>query len=140
MCDFDSLANGITHQPVIKFGILIEEKEEEDEEQQPPPHLPRYILADACSPESIEIAKSDACLSVAAITSHDHLGTKTCKAISLVRVLVLVLAHGSIEELRRCRVICCFLLRQEAVWSIWEDRNKKNILLVFAHEVPHPPH
>ncbi len=29
LCGFDSLANGIVHQPVIKFGILIEEEEVE---------------------------------------------------------------------------------------------------------------
>ncbi len=123
LCDFESIANGVIHQPVFKFGILIEEAESDDDleslqeceeysknfplatgmtvsplnnismvenrsaclkkEGKQPQRLPRYIMADACSTESVEIAKNEACLSVMTnITSHE-LGTKVCKAISL---------------------------------------------------------
>ncbi len=124
LCDFESMASGIIHQPVFKFGILIDEPESDDEnlkrlreweeysknfplatgmtvsplnsismvenrsaclkkEGKQPPHLPRYIMANACSTESIEIAKNEACLSVMTIITSHELGTKVCKAISL---------------------------------------------------------
>ncbi len=129
LCDLESMAHGTVrphHQPVIKFGILIEEAESsvdgyddlgslwECEEysknfpcftnemtvsppnnssavenrsaclkKERPPRLPRYIMANACCPESIEIAKNEACLSVMSTATSQELGMTACKAVSL---------------------------------------------------------